>query len=76
MPQLSLYLNDRTYAKVRKAAEAEAMSVSKWVAEKLNDAMAEDWPDGFDLLFGCISDDSFQAPKREAFTSDAIRESL
>ena len=76
MPQVSLYLNDKTYAKVRRAAEAEAISVSKWVAERLNNAMAEDWPDGFDKLFGCIADDSFQAPKRETFSSDAVRETL
>ena len=76
MPQVSLYLNEKTYAKVRKAAETEAMSVSKWVAERLKNAMAEDWPDGYAKLFGCIADDSFQAPKREAFTSDANREAL
>lgn len=76
MPQVSLYLNDKTYAKVRRAAEAEAMSVSKWVAEKLTHAMDEDWPEGFDKLFGSITDESFQAPKRESFASDAARETL
>jgi hypothetical protein len=76
MPQVSLYLNDKTYAQVRKAAEAEAMSVSKWVAEKLNDAVARDWPNGFDQLFGCIADDTFKAPEREAFDSNAARETL
>jgi len=76
MPQVSLYLNDKTYDKVRRAAEAEAMSVSKWVAEKLTHAMNEDWPEGFHQLFESITDDSFQAPKREPFVSDAIRKSL
>lgn len=76
MPQVSLYLNDDTFARVRKAAEAESMSVSKWVAKKLNDAMAEEWPDGFDQLFGSIADDTFKAPGREPFVSDAAREIL
>lgn len=76
MPQVSLYLNNKTYDKVRRAAEAEAMSVSKWVAEKLTRAMVEDWPDGFDQLFGSISDETFGAPERESFVSDAARENL
>ena len=47
MPQVSLYLNEKTYAKVRRAAEAESLSVSKWVSEKLDRAIAASWPDGF-----------------------------
>ena len=76
MPQVSLYLNEKTYAKVRRAAEAESISISKWVSEKLDRAMAADWPDGFDKLFGSIIDDSFKAPRRDTFTFDAVRERL
>ena len=76
MPQVSLYLNEKTYAKVRRAAEAESLSVSKWVSEKLDRAIAASWPDGFDELFGSIADESFKAPLRNEFTSDAARERL
>ena len=76
MPQVSLYLNEKTYLKVRRAAEAESMSVSRWISKKLERATIADWPNGFDRLFGSISDDSFTAPDRDALATDAIRESL
>ncbi len=76
MPQVSLYLNEKTYAKVRHAAEAESVSISKWVSKRLDRAIAANWPDGFGELFGSIVDNSFKAPRRNAFTSDAKRESL
>ena len=76
MPQVSLYLNEKTYTKVRRAAEAESISISKWVSEKLDQTIAADWPDGFDKLFGSINDDSFIAPRRNTFSSDAVRERL
>jgi hypothetical protein len=42
----------------------------------LEQTIAADWPDGFDKLFGSIADDSFQAPRRDTFSSDAVRERL
>lgn len=76
MPQVSLYLNETTYAKVRRAAETESKSISKWVSERIERAMAKGWPDGFDQLFGSIIDDSFIPPSEDSFTADAIREEL
>jgi len=76
MPQVSLYLTEKTYAKVRRAAESESVSLSKWVSKRLDQTIAAEWPDGFSELFGCIRDDSFNAPRRETFILDALRESL
>lgn len=76
MPQVSLYLNEKTYAKVRRAAEAESLSVSKWVSQRLDQSMAKNWPDGFDDLFGSITDDTFEAPTRDGFSADAQREAM
>ncbi len=76
MPQVSLYLNEKTYAKVRRAAEAESVSISKWVSKRLDRAIAANWPDAFGELFGSIVDKSFKAPRRNAFISDAKRERL
>ena len=76
MPQVSLYLNKKTYTKVRRAAEAESISLSKWVSKKLDQTIAAEWPDGFNELFGCIRDDSFKVPRRETFILDAPRDSL
>lgn len=78
MPQVSLYLNEKTYAKVRRAAESESESVSKWISRKLDRTLSTQWPDGFEKLFGSISDDSFEAPARhtDTFAADAARENL
>ena len=76
MPQVSLYLNKKTYTKVRRAAEAESVSLSKWVSKKLDQTIAAEWPDGFNKLFGCIRDDSLNVPRRETFILDAPRDSL
>jgi len=76
MPQVSLYLPEKTYTKVRRAAEAESMSISKWVSSRLERELTTEWPNGFEKLFGSISDDSFNAPHRDAFALDAKREPL
>lgn len=76
MPQVSLYLPEKTYTKVKRAAEAESMSISKWVSNRLERAVTTEWPTGFEKLFGSIYDDSFNAPRRDAFALDAKRDTL
>jgi cytidylate kinase len=74
MPQLSLYLNARSYERLRRAAEREHVSVSKWVAESLTRTLDRRWPEGFERLFGSIADDSFEAPPRQGLGPDSRRE--
>ncbi len=76
MPQISLYMNERVYARVRRAADIEQLSVSKWVARTVEKSLAEKWPNDFAGLFGSIGDESFFAPDRHAMAEDARRESL
>lgn len=76
MPQISLYINDKTLKKIEKAAQLENTSISKWVSGKLAEHLENDWPDNYSSLFGSIKDDSFCAETIKDFTTDIDREKL
>ncbi len=76
MPQLSLYLDEKTLKKVEKAARLENTSISKWVTGKLKEHLENDWPDNYSSLFGSIRDECFCAEAIADFADDACREDL
>lgn len=76
MPQISLYIDKETLQKVEKAADAENLSVSKWVGKQLKKSLQTSYPEDFQNLFGSIGDESFTVPERESSNADTKRESL
>jgi len=44
MAQITLYLDDATQALVDRAAQANGMSKSRWVAEIIHKYLAQEWP--------------------------------
>lgn len=76
MPQISLYIDKATLKKVEKAAEAEELSISKWVGKQLKKSLKTSYPNDFQNLYGSIRDESFTIPERESAEADAERESL
>jgi len=44
MAQITLYLDDATQALVDRAAQANGVSKSRWVAEIIRKYAAEEWP--------------------------------
>ena len=76
MPQLSLYIDELTLKKIELAAKIEHLSISKFVVKKINESLHDSWPDGYDQLFGAISDDSFVSPDSLQYSDDLPRESL
>lgn len=63
MPQLSLYLDDRTMNALRENAAAEHMSMSKYASRCIawgNSRSA--WPADFWNLYGSIEDETFERP--------------
>jgi hypothetical protein len=76
MPQLSLYLDEKTLKKVEKAARISKVSVSKWVRSKLMRSLQNEWPEDYFELFGAISDDSFRSPEEPSSISVVPREAL
>jgi hypothetical protein len=76
MPQLSVYLDDDMIARVRENAKISGISISSLVANALNRYMSNNWPEGFETLFGSVSDETFQRQPDIPFSSDAKRETL
>ncbi len=76
MPQFSLYIDEATLRKVELAAAIEHLSISKFVVKKLNEVLHASWPEGYDKLFGSVSDESFRAPDSLEYGDDVSRESL
>ena len=66
MPQLSLYIDEKTLHKIETAAQLEHVSISKYVVRKLNESMFNAWPDNFKKLYGSIDDDSFKVTREKA----------
>jgi len=76
MPQLSLYIDELTLKKIELAAKIEHLSISKFVVKKINESLHDSWPDGFEMLFGAISNDSFVSSESLKYSDDIPRESL
>jgi len=75
MPQISLYIDKETLAKIEKAAAKERISISKWVGKNIKKVIKEDYPRGYFDLFGSITDESFEI-KKVSFKQDSKRESI
>lgn len=74
MPQLSLYLDEKTLKKIESAAKKEKLSLSQWVKNRIQNSLESNWPEGYFRLHGAIQDESFQAPDQLEFGNDAYRE--
>ena len=76
MPQISLYIDKATLQKVEKAAQAEDLSISKWVGKQLKKTLKSSYPADFESLYGSITDESFTEPERLSVEADAPRENF
>jgi hypothetical protein len=76
MPQISLYIDEKTLKKVENAAHRQHVSISKWVAEQIKAKVEPTYPTSYESLFGSINDSSFSEPPDVAFLSDTERERL
>jgi hypothetical protein len=56
MPQISLYIDKDTHAKIEKAAAKERISISKWIGKNIKKVIKKDYPQGYFDLFGSITD--------------------
>ncbi len=76
MPQLSLYIDERTLKRLRTGAKLENVSVSKYVVRKLSEIMDTSWPENYQKLFGAIDDETFHVDRIQSFDTDVPRERL
>ena len=77
MAQMTIYIDGATQKAVEAAAAREAVSISRWARERLQEAAKRGSGKGsLDVFYGCIPDDSFCAPKELPASSDSPRESF
>ena len=56
MGQVTIYLDNEVEIKMRAAAKAMNLSQSKWIANIINEKMADQWPDSVKELAGAWRD--------------------
>ena len=76
MPQISLYLDEDIHREIAIRAKLSNTSISKFVATTLKAHLSSDWPDGFQNLFGSITDKSFIKQDAPDCSQDLPRENL
>ena len=77
MPQLSLYIDDKTMSAVRRNAKLQNSSLSQYVVGVLRKTAVDGgWPTGYWSLAGAVEDDGFVRPEQPPFEDDAPRASL
>jgi hypothetical protein len=76
MPQISLYIDEKTLKKVEHAARRQHVSISRWVADQIRAKVDPVYPVDYERLFGSISDDTFARPAEPSPALDSRRENL
>jgi hypothetical protein len=76
MPQISLYIDEKTLEKIADIAKSENISISKWVGNNIRSLIKNRYPKDFFSLFGSINDDTFKRPEGLDPKKDLNREKL
>ncbi len=76
MGQVTIYLEEKIEKQMAKAAKAEKLSKSKWVAKLIQNKVANEWPDSIAELAGTWKDLPLAEEMRADLAQDVERESL
>ncbi|MEE8589820.1 MAG: toxin-antitoxin system, antitoxin component [Spirochaetia bacterium] len=76
MAQLTIYLDSETLRKIESAAAESSVSISKWVREKIEIALRDEWPESFSRIFGALRETDLVEPGELDFRIDVSRGQL
>lgn len=76
MGQVTIYLDDEIERKMNEAVKSSHLSKSKWIAQLVQEKVANHWPDSIAEMAGSWDDFPSLAEIRHAQASDTERESL
>jgi len=76
MAQVTLYLDEETAARMKKAAKAAGMSQSRWVAELVRKKTLSEWPESVKRLAGVWGDIEPAEELRKGVGKDVPREAF
>lgn len=74
MAQITIYLDDEHNRRLKSAAEAEGVSVSRWIAGLIEEKTRTEWPGGVRELAGAWQDFPASDELRVLAGQDAPRE--
>jgi hypothetical protein len=74
--QVTLYLDEETIKRVKRAARASGLSQSRWLAELVREKTARQWPDAVRELAGAWGDFPEAEELRRREGRDVERERL
>ena len=73
MGQVTIYLDDETEKRVRDSAESSGVSVSKWIAQRIEKDARTEWPTSVRALAGAWPDLPSSEQIRRHSTKDVKR---
>lgn len=76
MGQVTIYLDRETERKARAAARSERVSLSKWVAGRIEQGTRSEWPENFRKLAGAWPDAPSVEEIRAKYGKDVKRSRL
>lgn len=76
MAQVTIYLDEETERRMKRAAAGAGVSRSQWVAEAIRERTATEWPEAVRRLAGAWEDFPEVEELREGLGEDARREPL
>lgn len=74
MGQATIYLDDDSERRLKSAAAAAGMPVSRWVAKLLQERRLTEWPESMRALAGAWQDLPEQEQLREGLATNVPRE--
>lgn len=76
MAQLTIYIDQDTIRKIENAAAENKVSVSRWVRDRIETALKDQWPASFSRLFGALAETDFKEPEELDYENDVPRETI
>ena len=77
MGQVTIYLDNELENKMKSAARAGHVSVSKWIAYLIRQRISTEWPLDVIALAGCWEDDFPTLEEiRSPYANDSLREEM
>ena len=76
MSQVTIYLPDELEGKARRAAKSSGKSVSRWIAEQVEQSLEDTWPRSVLDAAGAMPDFPDTAGLRRGYGRDARREPI
>jgi hypothetical protein len=74
--QVTIYLDEQTESTARAAAEADGISLSKWIAQRIQKSARKEWPAAVRELAGAWPDLPDAEQLRDSASKDVQRRRL